>query len=80
MREFVKLAISQAQQQSRISEDTYFSRIASSKGDFDPFDGELVYPFVLIILFEIWAENSLENGLFWLICRTLFWCIWPLWY
>ncbi|WJX33030.1 executer 1 [Trifolium repens] len=39
MREFVKLAISQAQQQSRISEDTYFSRIASSKGDFDPFDG-----------------------------------------
>ncbi|CAJ2642127.1 unnamed protein product [Trifolium pratense] len=45
MREIVKLAISQAQKKSRISEDTYFSRIASSKGDFDPFDGLYVGAF-----------------------------------
>ncbi|XP_004501935.1 protein EXECUTER 2, chloroplastic [Cicer arietinum] len=44
MREIVKLAINQAQKK-RLSEDTYFSRITSSKGDFDPFDGLYVGAF-----------------------------------
>ena len=39
MREIVKLAISQAQKRSRLSEDTYFSRISTPRGGFDPFDG-----------------------------------------
>lgn len=45
MREIVKLAVSQAQKNSKLSEDTYFSRITSPKGDFDPFDGKLAYAF-----------------------------------
>lgn len=49
MREIVKLAVSQAQKRNRLSEDTYFSRITTSKGDLDPFDGEFAYPFVLMI-------------------------------
>lgn len=66
MREIVKLAFSQAQKNNRLSEDTYFSRITSSGsvGDSDPFDGELVYSLVLIILFEIYAENSSKNLFF----------------
>lgn len=35
---------------------------------------------VLIISFRIWAEQRLENEFFWLKCRTLCWCIWPLWH
>ena len=53
MREIVKLAISQAQKRSRLSEDTYFSRITSPRGDFDPFDGEVAYPFDSTMLFGI---------------------------
>ncbi|XP_061354097.1 protein EXECUTER 2, chloroplastic-like isoform X2 [Gastrolobium bilobum] len=39
VREIVKLAISQAQKRSRLFEYTSFSRITSSRGDLDPFDG-----------------------------------------
>ncbi|KAJ0049173.1 hypothetical protein Pint_15426 [Pistacia integerrima] len=40
VREIVKLAVSQAQKQSRLSEYTTFSRISTSEGNIDPFDGE----------------------------------------
>lgn len=48
MREIVKLAVSQAQKRSRLSEYTTFNRICTSRGDLDPFDGEFSYcpPFV----------------------------------
>lgn len=39
VREIVKLAISQAQKRNRFSEYTNFSRITTSSGDLDPFDG-----------------------------------------
>ncbi|KAK7281874.1 hypothetical protein RIF29_10217 [Crotalaria pallida] len=44
MREIAKLSMIKAQK-SRLSEDTYFSRINSSRGDLDPFDGLYVGAF-----------------------------------
>ncbi|KDP31109.1 hypothetical protein JCGZ_11485 [Jatropha curcas] len=39
MREIVKLAVSQAQKQSRLSKYTNFNRITTSNNNFDPFEG-----------------------------------------
>lgn len=39
-REIIKLAVNQAQKQNRLSEYTNFTRITTSKGDLDPFDGK----------------------------------------
>ena len=42
VREIVKLAVSQAQKRSKLSEYTTFNRIITSRGDRDPFDGEFI--------------------------------------
>ncbi|RYR30062.1 hypothetical protein Ahy_B01g054878 isoform A [Arachis hypogaea] len=45
VREIVNLAINQAQKKRRLSEYTSFSRIPTSRGDLDPFDGLYVGAF-----------------------------------
>lgn len=53
MRDIVRVAMSQAQKRTKLSGDTNFSRIICSRGDSDPFDGEVAYPFVSMMFYGI---------------------------
>jgi len=59
MRDIVRVAMSQAHKRTRLSGDTYFNRITCSRGDSDPFDGEVAYPFLQMIFF-VWNLGKAE--------------------
>lgn len=64
MREVLKLAVSQAQKQSRLSEYTTFSRINTSEGDLDPFDGE--YSYWIYVFIDVYSLSIRKIEIFWL--------------
>lgn len=82
MREIVKLAVSQAQKRSRLSEYTTFSRITTSRGDLDPFSGDLSHlPFSYLgDVLNLMQAHPFDGVTCWLKCRPVCWCIWPLWH